>query len=113
MTIRESVRRCLFLLLILGLAACEKFEIVEPVQDSIHTTPPPQFRVTYTSQPETLPIMALNGFNVTSHFTAGATEATAPGTELEQYLKEGYNVFQVSPPLGTSVKFLYDTIAPV
>lgn len=109
---RQSISRCLLVLLVLGLAACKKYDIVEPVADSLHTAPPPQFKVTYKSQPATLPAMALNGFSVQSHFTAGATEATALGSALQSYLKEGYNIFQVDPPLGPQVKFLYDTKGP-
>lgn len=112
MTIQQCIRRCLILLLAFGLAACEKFTIVEPVNDSLHTEPPEVFKVTYTQEPANLPAMHLNGFNVVEHFTAGATEATAPGAALEAYLKEGYNIFQVNPPLGPQVKFLYDTKGP-
>lgn len=109
---RQSIKQCLLILLVLGLAACKKYEIVDPVNDSLHTTPPPTYRVTYSSQPAQLPAMTLNGFSVVSHFTAGATEASAPGSALQEYLKEGYNVFQVDPPLGPQVKFIYDTKGP-
>lgn len=109
---RQSIKQCLLILLVLGLAACKKYTIVDPVNDSLHTTPPPTYRVTYTAQPATMPAMTLNGFAVGSNFTAGATEATAQGSALEAYLKEGYNVFQVDPPLGPQVKFIYDTKGP-
>ncbi len=109
---RQLIRRCLLVMLVLGLAACKKYSIVEPVADSLHTAAPVTFKVSYKSQPTTLPAMQLNGFNVVSHFTAGATEATASGTSLQSYLKEGYNIFQVDPPLGPQVKFLYDTKGP-
>ena len=112
MMCRTLIRRCLLVLLVLGLAACKKYTIVEPVAESLHTAAPATFKVTYTKQPATLPIMQLNGFNVGSHFTAGATEATASGASLQAYLKEGYNIFQVEPPTGPQVKFLYDTKGP-
>src|SRR5690606_17226174 len=112
MLFQQIIRRSLLVLLVLGLAACKKYEIVEPVADSLHTESPVQFSVKYKTQPTTLPKMTLNGFNVESQFTAGATEATAPGSALQSYLKEGYNIFQVDPPLGPQVKFLYDTKGP-
>lgn len=112
MLFQQIIRRSLLVLLVLGLAACKKYEIVEPVADSLHTAAPVQFSVKYKTQPTTLPKMTLNGFNVESQFTAGATEATAPGSALQSYLKEGYNIFQVDPPLGPQVKFLYDTKGP-
>ena len=112
MMCRTLIRRCLLVLLVLGLAACKKYTIVEPVAESLHTAAPATFKVTYTKQPATLPVMQLNGFNVGSHFTAGATEATASGASLQAYLKEGYNIFQVEPPTGPQVKFLYDTKGP-
>lgn len=109
---RQSIKRCLLILLVLGLAACKKYTIVDPVNESLHTTPPPTYRVTYTAQPTTPPAMTLNGFNVASQFSFGATEATAGGSLLEPYLKEGYNVFQVDGALGPQVKFIYDTKGP-
>lgn len=109
---RQSIKRCLLILLVLGLAACKKYTIVDPVNESLHTAPPPQYKVTYTTQPATLPSMTLNGFNVASQFTAGSSEAIAAGSSLEQYLKEGYNVFQVDGALGPQVKFIYDTKGP-
>lgn len=112
MTLQQGIRRCLIVLLVFGLAACKKYTIVEPVKDSLHTESPVAFKVTYSKQPATLPVMHLNGFNVVSHFTAGATEATASGSSLQSYLKEGYNIFQVDPPLGPQVKFLWDTKGP-
>lgn len=112
MMFRLLLKRSLLVLLVLGLAACKKYTIVEPVADSLHTTAPATFTVTYKKQPAKLPAMQLNGFNVESRFTAGATAATAAGADLADYLKEGYNIFQVEPPLGPQVKFLYDTKGP-
>lgn len=109
---RQSIKHFMLILLVLGLAACKKYTIEEPVNDSLHTTPPATYRVGYTSQPAQLPAMTLNGFAVASHFTAGATTASANGSDLAGYLKEGYNVFQVDPPLGPQVKFRYDTKGP-
>lgn len=109
---RQLIRRCLLVLLVLGLAACKKYTIVEPVADSLHTAAPATFKVTYSTKPATPPGMQLNGFNVGTHFTFGNTEATASGSSLQSYLKEGYNIFQVDPPLGPQVKFLYDTKGP-
>ena len=68
---RQLIRRCLLVLLVLGLAACKKYTIVEPVADSLHTAAPATFKVTYSTKPATPPGMQLNGFNVGTHFTFG------------------------------------------
>ena len=83
MLCRQVIKRCLLVLLVLGLAACKKYDISAPVADSLYTAAPPQFVVTYKAQPSSLPAMTLNGFTVTDHFTAEATQATAPGSELQ------------------------------
>ncbi len=103
----------LLLFLSFALIACGGgYTIEEPVKDSIHTSPPPTFKVTYKSQPDALPKMTLNGLNVEQFFIAGETEATASGSQLQDYFIEGKNTFQVNPPLGPSVKFIYDTQGP-
>lgn len=109
---RHTIKQCLLILLVLGLAACKKYEIAQPLNDALFTTPPPQYTVTYTAKPTTNPKMTLNGFNVESNFTFGDKQATATGADLATYLKEGYNIFQVDPPLGPQVKFIYDTKGP-
>ena len=111
MQFRSLVQRSLLVLLILGLAACKKYTIEAPLVDSVHENVP-QVRVTYASQPNNLPPMHLNGFDVRSLFEAGPNAAVASGIGLEPYLKEGYNIFQVEPPLGPQVKFIYDTQGP-
>lgn len=109
----QSVQQSLLLLLVMLLAACKSsYEIAEPLKDSLHTSPPAVFKVTYDKKPAALPKFAINGFDVAAQFTAGDTEATAPGSALQSYLKEGVNSFQVSPPLGPMVKFTYDTKGP-
>ncbi|OUR88446.1 hypothetical protein A9Q81_23655 [Gammaproteobacteria bacterium 42_54_T18] len=104
-----------FLLGLIGLAVTGcggSYTISEPAEDSVHTNAPSIFVVGYKSQPAELPVMILNGLSVESHFTAGASEATAAGSDLVDFFIEGKNTFQVQPPLGPSVRFVYDTEGP-
>jgi len=110
---QQLIHRAVIALLCLGLMACgSDYKITEPLKDSVHTSPPATFKVTYTKQPETLPKMTLNGFNVESHFVAGATEAVGDGADFAVNFIEGYNTFQVDPPSGPKVKFIYDELGP-
>ncbi len=109
----QCIRQTLWVLLLLGLVGCKNsYQIAEPAEDSVHTAPPSLFKVTYKQQPDELPVMILNGYNVQQHFTAAATEATADGNTFADYFREGENTFQVDPPLGPSVDFIYDTKGP-
>ncbi len=106
-------RRALFILFLLGLAACKPtYTITNPVKDSVNTTPPPLYRFTYSTQPQKLPAITLNGTRVETYFAMTATEATANGADIAQFLREGKNRFQVDPPLGPMVSFIYDTVGP-
>ena len=110
---RMFTRLFALVLLWIGVTSClSSYKIVTPVANSVHTSPPPEFKISYASQPSALPPMTLNGVNVESFFTAGAKEATASGTDLAQYLKEGQTRFQIEPPLGPIVFFVYDTTGP-
>lgn len=108
----RSVTHVTFMILCLGLAACgSDYTIDAPLEDSVNTTPP-VFTVSYTSQPDTLPVMTLNGLSVESNFVAGETSATGNGADFSNYFLEGYNTFQVQPPTGPKVKFIYDSKGP-
>ncbi len=101
------------MLLVMVLAACERnYSIDSPTDDSIHTTPPAEFKVSYIFKPQALPKMTLNSYNVKPYFVAQKKNATATGADLEPYLIEGQNLFHVYPPLGPMVTFIYDTIGP-
>lgn len=107
------LRYLLLLCAVLGLAACKSpYEIVDPVDGSVHTTPPASFKVRYAKLPATVPDITLNGIVVTSFFTYGATEAVATGSALSPYLVEGKNTLQVDPPFGPKAQFTYDTTGP-
>ena len=111
-SLSRSVQRTALLLLCVGLAACgSDYKIEAPLKDSVNTTPP-TFTVTYSSQPDALPTMELNGYSVESHFTPGETSATGNGADFSNYFLEGYNKFHVDPPGGPQVRFIYDTKGP-
>lgn len=98
--------------LILLLAACKSNYIIEsPREGEVHTQQP-EFRIVYEQPPASSPLISLNGFDVRAHFQFGDTEATALGADLTPYLEQGINSFQVSPPAGPVVKFIYDTEGP-
>lgn len=110
--INRSTVNLFLCLLCLGLTACKSnYTIESPTKNSVHETPP-TFVVNYPSQPETLPKMTLNGFQVQSFFVAGETSATGDGNEFANHFLEGYNTFHVDPPAGPSVKFIYDAKGP-
>ncbi|MCG8667867.1 MAG: hypothetical protein MI867_00510 [Pseudomonadales bacterium] len=110
--IRRSFTNTVYVVLCLGLAACgSDYTIDNPVKDSINTDAP-SFTVSYSSQPESLPKMTLNGLPVEQFFTAGATSATGNGADFSNYFLEGYNAFHVDPPGGPQVRFIYDTKGP-
>lgn len=107
------LKRAVLALMCLGMMACgADYKIEAPTKDSIHTTPPSQFKVTYSKQPSKTPKVWLNGFDVASSLTWGATEATGNGADFSDYFIEGTNTFQVNPPLGPQVQFIYDTTGP-
>ncbi|CBL44897.1 hypothetical protein HDN1F_13140 [gamma proteobacterium HdN1] len=109
---QTAVKQCLFILLALGLAACKKYDIIDPAADTLFTAPPPQYTVGYSAKPTKAPKMTLNGFEVQSLFALGDKQAVANGADLATFLKEGINIFQVDPPLGPQRKFVYDTKGP-
>lgn len=110
---KNILRQMFMIWLVLGLAACKtSYQINAPVADTVHTTPPAEFRVGYNKAPTALPKMVLNGSNVEQFFTAGTTEAIANGADLAPFLKEGQNRFHVNPPLGPMVYFVYETAGP-
>ena len=110
--VQRSITYTVISLLCLGLAACgSDYKITNPTKGSVNTEPP-TFTVTYSSQPETLPRMTLNGLSVESFFTAGETSATGNGADFPNYFLEGFNTFHVDPPSGPQVKFIYDTKGP-
>lgn len=112
LNLRRSVTHLMFVTLCLGLAACgSDYTIDAPLKDSVNTTPP-TFTVSYTTQPDSLPKMTLNGLSVESNFVAGATSATGNGADFPNYFLEGYNTFHVDPPSGPQVKFIYDSKGP-
>jgi len=110
---QQLISRILTALLCLGLAACGgTYKIEDPLNDSVHTSPPATFKVTYKKQPETLPKMTLNGFSIDSYFSADTTQAIGNGDDFSINLIEGSNVFHVDPPFGPQVKFIYDELGP-
>lgn len=109
----SSSKFTLFFILCSFLVACKtEYAIELPQEDSVHTSSPEQFRITYPEQPAALPVLSLNGFDVSEFFTAYDTEATAAGEDFSVYFKQGVNVFQVQPPAGPKVHFIYDTEGP-
>lgn len=108
-----GIRQALLVLLMFGLIGCKStYEIAEPTKDSVHTSSTSVFKITYQDQPDALPSMILNGHQIEGHFTAAATEATANGNDFADFFVEGHNTFQVEPPTGPSVSFIYDTKGP-
>lgn len=105
--------RLSFLIFIsLGMVACGgDYTIESPIEGSIHEIPP-DITVGYEEAPDTLPKMVLNGNDVTDLFTSNPTQAIGIGSDLEEFLLEGNNRFQVSPPSGPLVNFIYDTKGP-
>lgn len=98
--------------LLTGLTACGGDYIINnPADKSIHQTPP-DIVVSYKKTPESLPNMVLNGQPVTEFFAPTPTEATATGEDLADFVVQGNNRFQVSPPTGPQVNFIYDTQGP-
>lgn len=94
------------------LFACKNDYVIElPAEDSVNTSPP-QFKITYEEAPTQLPAITLNGFDIREFFSSGETEATAAGTDVAVYLKQGINNLQVAPPGGPKAKFIYDTDGP-
>ena len=79
------------------LTACQNYSIDSPAAGSIQTVPPAEFIVGYTTQPQALPAILLNRYNVEQYFSAGESDARALGSDLEPYLIEGENVFQETP----------------
>lgn len=109
-TIKNSLT--VFITLFVLVACKSEYVIQSPASGSVHTEVPAQFRITYPAAPASLPRINLNGFDVREHFTVGATEATANGEDFAEYLEEGENSFQINPPAGPTVKFVYDTQGP-
>ncbi len=110
---KNLLRQLFMIWLVLGLAACKtSYQITAPVADSVHTTPPAEYRVGFDKAPTKLPKMTLNGASVEQFFVKGATDAVANGADLAPFLKEGRNRFHVNPPLGPMVYFIYDTAGP-
>ena len=111
--VKPLLRQILVICLLSGLAACKSgYQILEPVKDSVNTTPPAEYKVGYQTQPQTLPKITLNGVDVAQYFVPGPQDAIAAGSDLASFLKEGQNLFQVDPPLGPQEYFLYDTQGP-
>lgn len=107
------LRHFLVILLGLFLAACKETpQIAAPVDGSVHTSAPTEYKLTYKTKPAALPKVTLNGVSVESSFVMAATEAIANGADLASKLKEGKNLLQVDPPLGPKVSFIYDTVGP-
>lgn len=84
--------------------------IVSPGNGSIHSSPP-QFDVSYTSDP-TGTVILLNGAPVQQFFDFGETQGSLDGADVEAFLRQGDNTFQVNPPSGQRVTFIYDTKGP-
>lgn len=103
----------MMLMVVFGLYGCNSpYEITDPANGSVFNAVPPTFKIKYASQPETSPMIVLNGISVGSFFTFGATEATATGGDLSLYLVQGKNTFQVDPPFGPKSEFTYETTGP-
>ncbi|MCG8673070.1 MAG: hypothetical protein MI867_27005, partial [Pseudomonadales bacterium] len=103
----------LVILFSLGVFACGggTYTIESPTEGSIFNDAP-DFTVGYEEEPEALPSMILNGNTVTSEFAKNATQAIGLGADLQAFLVEGNNRFQVNPPSGPQVNFIYDTQGP-
>lgn len=111
--ISKSLRLVFVAMLMCGLAACDAvYQIQAPEAESVHTSPPTEFIVSYDTQPQKLPKITLNGYPVQEHFTAGASTATATGDSFPDYFVEGINLFHVDPPAGPLLRFIYDTKGP-
>ncbi len=108
----QSLRLMLLALLMLGLAACkDTITVASPAANSVHQTLP-EFKLTYKTKPSKIPKVVLNGAPVDTKFTWNATEAVATGASMVDAIREGKNLFQVDPPLGPQVSFIYDTKGP-
>ena len=111
--IKPVMRYYLLLILCCLASACKTDYVIEqPLAESVHTSPPPQLKITYPQAPAQFPLVSLNGFDIREFFIPGDTEAVASGADVRVYLKQGINNMQVAPPAGPRIRFTYDTEGP-
>ena len=110
----NTFKRILFLVAVLGLAACEQANIVAPSNNAVSTEKPLTFQIAFTGSvaPSDLAIQ-LNTADVTSAFTVTDTGATADGSLLADQVFPGRNIFRVKGYNQIKqVAFYYDTEGP-
>ncbi len=110
----NTLTRILFLVAVLGLAACEQANIVTPANNSVNTEKPLDFQISFTgtAAPTDLYIQ-LNTADVTNSFTVTETGASAGGELLAEHVFPGRNVLRVKGynQIKQAV-FYYDTEGP-
>jgi hypothetical protein len=113
----SSIYGLYVLLLAIYMAGCNpptpiSYTIVNPANGSFLTAVPANFVIRYDIKPTAADIR-LNGVSVRRFFTFGATEASAPGSDLQGYLAQGTNTFSVDKAGGgPSITFTLDTEGP-
>ena len=109
-----TLKRLVFLVTVLGLAACKQASIVTPGQNYVSTDKPPSFEISFTGGiPADLAIQ-LNTADVTDQFAVTEAGAIADGAALQQHVFSGRNVFRLKANnVVKQAYFYYDTEGPM
>ena len=111
--ILSSLRKIGLIALVLVVAACAKVDIQSPANDSVANTKPTDFVVTFSQGTPGQVDLYLNAVKVTEHFEVTDSGATASGTDLDEFIVSGRNIFRVTTEIqNKQVTFYYDTEGP-
>lgn len=107
------LKRLLFVVVVLGLAACEQANIINPANNSSSPVKPEKFEIVFSNGiPSDLAIQ-LNLEDVTAQFDVTDTGAVADGADLEDFVFPGRNTLRVSAyNKVTQSIFTYDVSGP-
>lgn len=94
------------------LAGCDAtISIDSPVKNEKYSSPPPIELSFIEGIPSDLQV-EINGHDITSDLSINSSGATAPGSVMLPYLKDGNNKLAVVSPESVSVTFQFDLSAP-
>ncbi len=109
----KTIKTLLFLLSVLGLAACKQANITAPTNNFVDDEKPAAFSLTFTGGAPTDLKIQLNTTIVTDRFAVTSTGATASGDQLSDVVYPGRNIFRVTANKAVKqVAFYYDTEGP-
>jgi len=107
------IKRLVFLVMVMGLAACDQANIINPANNSTSPTKPDIYEIVFSNGiPADLAIQ-LNVADVTTKFDVTETGATASGDQLADNVFPGRNTLRVTAyNKVTQAIFEYDTSGP-